>query len=173
VEDSDYILIGTLAKLHSFKGEYLFFADNSFPKNIEKWELVFIEVDGLPVPFFISSLRLTSDSSAIIAFDDIETTQQAEEFLGCNVFQLRKNIGKPKNGKETDSFQGFKVFDTNAGYIGQIDSVMEFSHNILFRILNNNREVLIPAIEEYIQKVDPKKKELHITAPEGLLNLND
>lgn len=173
MENSGYTLIGTLAKLHGFKGEYLLIADNSFPKKIEKWESVFIEVDGLTVPFFISSLRLNSDSSAVIGFDDIQTSEQAAEFLGYNVWQINKLSAKSKSKMESNTLEGFKVFDSNAGYLGQIDSIVEYSHNILFRILENNREILIPAIEEYIQKVDPKKKELHITTPEGLLDLNN
>jgi 16S rRNA processing protein RimM len=173
MELSGYNLIGTLAKLHGFKGDYLFITEFSFPKKIEKWETVFIEIDGLPVPFFISSLRITSENSAIIGFEDINSSEQAKEFVGCSVLQLITETGKRNKSLPDETFEGFKVYDKNAGYIGTIDSILEYSQNILFRILNHNQEILVPAIEEYILNVDPKKKELYISVPEGLLDLNE
>jgi 16S rRNA processing protein RimM len=35
----------------------------------------------------------------------------------------------------------------------------------------NEKEILIPLVDEVILKVDRKKKELHIRAPEGLIDI--
>ena len=173
MEISGYTYIGTLAKLHGFKGEYVLVTDISFPQKIEKWESVFIQIDELPIPFFISSLRLTSDSTALITFDDITSSELAKEFVGCKIYQTGKESDKKINQPEDNNLNGYKVFDANAGYIGIVDSIIEYSQNILFRILDGDREILIPAIEEYILSVDSAKKEIHIESPEGLLNIND
>jgi 16S rRNA processing protein RimM len=173
MEISGYTYIGTLAKLHGFKGEYVLVTDNSFPQKIEKWESVFILIDELPIPFFIASLRLTSENTALIIFDDINTSEQAKEFVGYQIYQTGKESDKKNKKTEENNLNGYKVFDVEAGYIGIIDSIIEYSQNILFRILDGDREILIPAIEEYILSIDPAKKEIHIESPEGLLNLND
>jgi 16S rRNA processing protein RimM len=172
MELSGYTLIGSLTKLHGFKGEYMFIAEEPFPKKIEKWESVFIEIDGLPIPFFINNIRLTSDNVAIISFDDLSSSDEAKEFVGCRVWQLNSGSDKKKPKPDSLSFKNFKVYDTTVGYIGVVDSIIEYSHNVLFRILNHEEEILIPAIEDYILEINPNKMEIHLQTPEGLLDLN-
>ena len=53
MNNSDYREIGVLAKLHGFKGEYVLVSDSTISEEIEDWESVFIEIDGLPVPFLL------------------------------------------------------------------------------------------------------------------------
>ena len=58
--------IGHLSKLHGFEGEAVMVADSLFPKNIDKTEWVFLKIDGLPVPFFVSNIHVRSETVAII-----------------------------------------------------------------------------------------------------------
>ena len=38
-------------------------------------------------------------------------------------------------------------------------------------IKSGDKEILIPSVDEIIQKIDRKEKEIHIIAPEGLIEL--
>lgn len=169
METSDYRLIGTLVKLHGFKGRYLLVSDISINEEIENWESVFLEIDGLLIPFFIDYIKLSSDTSVIIGFEDIDSPEKAKEFISSPVYQTATLAGEENINPV--QLQGYRVIDTHAGFIGEIDQILDYSQNLLFRILNDEREILIPVSEEFIIKVNHKKKEILISAPDGLLEL--
>ena len=53
---------------------------------IDLQEPVFIEFDGLPVPFFIQDLQQRGTSKAVIHLNDIVNLEDAEEVVGRPVF---------------------------------------------------------------------------------------
>jgi 16S rRNA processing protein RimM len=66
---------------------------------------------------------------------------------------------------------GFKVIDEEHGDIGIMQQVIDLKVNPLLQIDKDGKEVLVPLIEGVVKKVDRKKKELHILAPGGLIEL--
>ena len=171
---SECQLIGTLVKTHGYKGEYTLVSDHFLNDEIEDWESVLLEIEGLLVPFFINSIRINNDTSAIIGFEGTEKPETAKEYVGCKVFQELKRIETPEeNHLAPNILIGYKVIDHIKGEIGVIDDVLDYNQNLLLQIMNGKQEILIPATDEIIVKVIHKKKELHIIAPEGLIELND
>jgi 16S rRNA processing protein RimM len=170
---TDTRLIGTLVKLHSFKGRYVLVSDTEINNDIENWESVFLEIEGLLVPFFINSINLTSDTSAIIGFEDIDTSEKAQEFLHSNVYQLIALAGDEKIDAKPEQLSGYKVVDKKIGDIGIIDKILDYNQNLLFRIVKGNQKILIPISDEFIHAVDHKKKVITIDVPESLLSIND
>jgi len=170
---SDTRLIGTLVKLHSFKGRYVLVSETGISEEIENWESVFLEIEGLLVPFFIDFINITSDTSAIIGFEDIDSSDKAKEFIQYNVYQLISLAGAEEENVEPEHLSGYKVFDQKTGIIGTVDKILDYNQNLLLRIIKNKQEILIPLNEEIIIKVNHKKKEIVIAVLEGLLGLND
>ena len=66
---------------------------------------------------------------------------------------------------------GFKVIDAQYGECGILEQVVDFKVNPLLQIMNGEKEVLIPLLEDTVQKVDRDNKELHVQSPEGLIAL--
>jgi 16S rRNA processing protein RimM len=164
--------IGKIAKLHGFEGEAILLSGSVFPKKIEKTEWVFLLIDGLPVPFFISSIFLRSDSSAIIKFADINTAEEMEEFIGFDVLIEETNKRKSKTFSYFEDIKGFTVIDNKHGSIGIVKSVINYKDNYLLKVIKVNREILIPYNDSLIIKINSKSKTLLIDMPEGLLELN-
>ena len=66
---------------------------------------------------------------------------------------------------------GFRVVDSQHGDIGTIEQVIEYPAQPLFQVMKNGTEILIPVIDEVIDTVDRQNKTIHITAPNGLIDL--
>ena len=66
---------------------------------------------------------------------------------------------------------GFTVIDKNYGEVGKLEVVVDLKANPLLQIKNGEKEILVPLIDGVVQKVDRDKKELHISAPEGLIEM--
>src|ERR1035437_793418 len=151
---SDVQHIGVLAKLSGFKGKYVLIAESYLSEEIENWESVFIEIEGLLVPFFIEESSIISDTSAFITFDDITTSEKAKEFLNCNVYQIINIAGETSTDDSLQQLVGYTVIDKQKGIVGKIDQVLDFNNNILFSILRNDFEILIPVAEHFIVSVN-------------------
>ena len=66
---------------------------------------------------------------------------------------------------------GFRVVDSVYGDIGILREVIEYPAQPIFQIEKNGVEVLIPVVDEVIDKVDRELKTLFVTAPNGLIEL--
>ena len=65
----------------------------------------------------------------------------------------------------------FRVVDSQYGDIGILEQVIEYPAQPLFQVMKNGTEVLIPVIDQVIDRVDREAKTLFITAPNGLIEL--
>ena len=52
-----YFYLGKIAKLHGYKGEVSLFLDVTNPSDYHQLERVFVDVDGVLIPFFIEHLK--------------------------------------------------------------------------------------------------------------------
>lgn len=55
--------------------------------------------------------------------------------------------------------------------LGEIIEVIEQPMQVLCKIMYKNVEALIPLHEETLVSINQKKKEVHVTLPEGLLDV--
>jgi 16S rRNA processing protein RimM len=167
----NYQHIGKITKLHGFQGEVVLLAENGFDKNFHKTELVFLLIDGLPVPFFISRLQIKSTQSAIIKFDDIDTAEEIEDLLGTQVLIPKKKGKKSQSTIGINDIKGYKVIDLKKGEVGTAETVLNYQANYLLQVFRDKKEILIPVTEEIVKEIDDKNKCIFIDAPEGLLEL--
>src|SRR5574341_129364 len=66
---------------------------------------------------------------------------------------------------------GFEVFDLNGAPIGTLVSLMSTAGGELYVVRGADREYLIPAVKEIIEKVDFTERKLIVNPPDGLLEL--
>ncbi|MGD0710318.1 MAG: ribosome maturation factor RimM [Bacteroidales bacterium] len=164
--------LGYIFKTHGFKGELIFLSREEISLNLKKPESVFIEINGQLIPFFIDLLILAGTSSFIIKFHDIDNAAKAQQYLKCNVFIPLSDLPKPKKKEITfKDLVGFKVVDDTYGDIGEVSHVMEMPQQLILEIKKGTIEILIPANENIIHKIDKKKKTILIDAPDGLIDI--
>ena len=163
--------IGQLIKPHGIHGEMSFtFSTDVFDR--EDIPYFIIETEGIFVPFFIEEYRFKTDSSGLLKFEDVDTQEKAKEFAGLTIYLPVKYIEKVEDEEiGLDYFIGYQLIDTTKGEIGKISEIDQTTENALFVIETTEDELLIPVSEEYITKINHKKKIIHVSLPEGLLDL--
>lgn len=172
MKKSDCRLLGTLSKPHGYKGHMVLIAESSLPEDFEDWESVFVEIDGLLVPFIFDDINHTYTDSAIIRFEDYQNIDLIGELIHCKVYAPVKKSGKKKDRSiNISTIEGYRVIDLNFGEIGILEEILDYNQNVLLRILKDGKEILIPAQEPIIEKIDNRKKIIFIHAPEGLIEM--
>lgn len=163
--------VGQVSKSHGVKGELSI----AFTTMMDGWEnlaFLVLETEGVLVPFFINSWRGQNAKNGLIQFDGIDTEAAARTLIGARVFvPIEKVDPNAESELDPDFLIGYKIIDKVFGEIGAIVEIDDETDNILFVVHREGQEYLIPASDDFIDDLNHDEKTIHMTLPEGLLDL--
>jgi len=169
---SDCVLLGTVTKIHGIRGNIVLTLDNLNFDDIIEMETVFLEIEGLPVPFFVLEYSERSSKGLLLKFEDIESENQAREFISCKVYIPANCIEKTSSPlREINNTLGFEVIDSKHGSLGKLEEILEISSNSLMKIVSGKKEILLPLNEQFILQINHDQKLISVEIPEGLLEI--
>ncbi|MXN92065.1 16S rRNA processing protein RimM [Flavobacterium sp. Sd200] len=168
----DCFYLGKIAKKFSYKGEVLAWLDTDDPEFYENLESVFVEIHKHLVPFFIKSSSLHKNEFLRIRFEDIETEEDADGIMGCELYLPLTMLPKLEgNNFYFHEIVGFTAQDKRLGNIGTITGVNDTSSQALFEIKKGDIEILVPMVDHFIIAIDRENKQVILDTPEGLVDL--
>ena len=132
-------------------------------------EKVLIEKKDIRKILTIKDIKRLNDRKLLINFYEINGIDQAKEINGYQI-KIRRNLLPEKDSDEfyfTDLL-GLQVYD-NGTKIGDVLDVLETAaHNILIVIDENEKEILIPIVEEFVKEIDFKSGKINVNLIEGM-----
>lgn len=167
--------VGKVNKLFGRKGEVAITLYNTFPDNFSREEPLLVEIDSLTVPLFFGNFERRGVSGAIVTFDDLDTPERAAELIGREL-----SIEIEADEADDDEFYmedliGFaaEVIDERGVRVaeGRVADYYDSEANPLLGLELNEREVLVPAVEEFIVQIDFEGERIVFLLPEGLMEL--
>ena len=168
----DTYKIGRLGKTHGVKGEISFhFTDDVFDR--VDADYVFIETEGLQVPFFFEEYRFRSEETALVKFDGIDDATRAAQLTGCDVYFPRE-LADTGDGELTwTEIVGYAIADSNTKQtIGEITAVDLSTINTLFEVRTpEGQSLLIPVNDDLIDEIDRQERRITMRIPEGLMEI--
>ncbi|RFC54750.1 ribosome maturation factor RimM [Brumimicrobium aurantiacum] len=171
---ADCFNLGYVAKLHSYKGEVSLFFDATDPEKYANLDAVFIDVDGILTPFFVEKITMKDKGFAKVKFEGVDSEKDARIILKKELF-LPLQVLPELTGKHFYDHEiiGFAVIDEVYGEVGEVVQVLDYKINPLLQVQNTqlDKEVLLPLGNDLVQKVDREKKELHVKATAGLIEM--
>jgi 16S rRNA processing protein RimM len=171
INKDNCILLGILSKPQGTRGSLHIRLSGLKAEEIKEKGLVFVEIDGLPVPFFVESFQEKTDDSAILKIEGIDTETRAREFSGYSVYVMKDQV-KPKTLQlGLANVNGFRVIDKHLGFIGYAEEIINMPTNPLLVVKKENNKFLVPFHEDIVQDIDNKERLIRIEAPEGLFEL--
>lgn len=128
---------------------------------------VFLEIKGIPVPFFIDKFKILTDSNLLMSFSDYNTLEQAKRFVSCKVF-IDLDTEVPLSYDDERQFVGYSIVDEKLGELGVIKDFIIKNQN-LFVIDADDREILIPIVDKFFEKIDVESKTIFMNIPDGII----
>ncbi len=173
MQKKDCFYLGKIVKKYSFKGEVILKLDTDEPDIYENLDAVFLDLGNNLLPFFIKDSLLQKGNQLRIQFEGIDSEAEADTILKTDVY-LPLNLLPKLTGDQFYFHEiiGFTLEDVNFGMVGEITSINDSTAQALFIIKNDNTEILIPMIDDFIQKIDRKNKKVIVETPEGLIEMN-
>jgi 16S rRNA processing protein RimM len=123
-------------------------------------EPVFIEFDGLPVPFFIEEVTPRGGAKYFVKLEDIDSLAAAEELVG------KEATFEEDEEDLADEIIGYTLCNQDGTPAGEITAYEDIPGNPCLEITGGT---LVPCPDELIVKVDNRKKEIWLIIPDGLL----
>ena len=169
----DCFFLGTVVAKYSFKGEVLIKLDTDDPETYLSLQSFLLEDESHLIPCFTTKVQLHKSQLLRISVEGVNSEKQADLMIGKSVYLPLDQL--PKLDDDQFYFHeiiGFKVIDYVLGPIGIITGVNDASSQVLLEVEHNDRQILIPLVDELIQQLDKQQKQLYLTIPEGLLDLD-
>jgi 16S rRNA processing protein RimM len=169
----DCYQVGHITKTHGVNGELVLFLDVDDPTEYADLDSILLEVKAELLPYFIESIAIVKGSRAIIAFEDVDTIEQAERLINCGAYLPLDNL-EPITDETRFYFHeivGYQVVDANAGELGTVRGVYAMNAQDLIAMDYQGKEVLIPINSEIVRTIDRTNRKLNVALPDGLLDI--
>ena len=172
ISELDLVKIGEIVKAHGYKGELVIKLSTDFD-NLKETEPIFIEIDGIFVPFFFSYTPKTfKKASAIVKLDNLDSDTEVKELLKCKVLLPSDKITQNHDNENIfETLKGYDVFDKD-DFIGVAGEFLNIPSNPILTVLKNNNEILIPINDEFLVEVDSNNKKIIFKLADGLIDIN-
>ena len=169
----DHFQLGIISKAHSFKGEVILFIDSDIPENYYNLDFILLEINKQLVPYFISSKKVHKQNRLRIRLEGIESSQEVNSILKKKVYLPIKFLPKLDNQQfYYHEIIDYKVFDEETKLtIGNILDIIENPSNTLIELNYKNKDILLPLNDSTFIKIDKQSKTLHLSLPEGILDI--
>ncbi|ULQ58391.1 ribosome maturation factor RimM [Flavihumibacter rivuli] len=166
-----YNSIGKLVASFGLKGELVLEHALGKKTSLKGLETLFVEVrkDDF-LPYFVEETRIKSDTEIYIKLEGVNTKEEARKLTPRQVWLSEEDFERFAARSSAISLLGFHIINEGED-LGPIEEVIEQPHQVLCKIILNANEALIPINEEFLQKIDQKKKQVHVVLPDGLLEL--
>ncbi|MBB5623156.1 16S rRNA processing protein RimM [Pedobacter cryoconitis] len=163
--------IGYFTKTKGLKGELQLYFEYDEPGLLEL-DVIFAEMNGKMVPFFVSAFKMQPNSTGNIYLDDIDHIDKAQPLLKKKVYLP---ISKMPN-RDDDDFHytdlvGFIVTDETHGELGEILEVNEYPQQFVATVSYQEKEIMFPLNDDMIVEIDEDTSTLLVDLPDGLLDI--
>lgn len=167
------ILLGKINRTSGYNGVVSVKLEQFFIDNLPSMESVFLEIDGKPVPFFISGIEYPGGDILKFKFEGYNTLEKVCEFIGCRVYLTDTGATPDIHLQNQSDITGFRVISSIGKLIGTTERITRNPGQDLLVILSpGGKEILIPFHEDLILGIDNKKKTIKVELPEGLTEIN-
>jgi len=122
------------------------------------------------LPYFIQWAKVKGPEEIFLKLEGIDAKETAQKLLHKEVWLTEEQFQQYAAKSAPVTLLGFHLINGGED-IGEVLEVIEHPHQMLFRISYRGKEALIPVHEETLQRIDKRKKQVHVALPDGLLDI--
>jgi 16S rRNA processing protein RimM len=167
----EYFKIGKFVTIHGLKGDLLLKHTLGKKTSLKSLQAIFIEEkkDSF-FPWFIESTKIKTEEEIYLKLEGIDSREAAIRLTQKEVWLPETDFKKFAAKSAPASLLGYTIINEKEP-VGEILEVIEQPHQVLCRLEIKGKEVLIPLHDDTLQKIDHRKKQVHVTLPDGLLDI--
>lgn len=157
--------LGYFSKTHGIKGQLNLKC--LVELDLDNFNAVFLDSSTGKAPYFVEEWQETPNG-LLVKLEEVNSIEVAKKLVGKKVYVDEKLVIQ---NNELFDWVGFELVDNMRGSLGLIKTVSDNGAQIIIGLNYNNKELLLPLVEEFITRVDEEKKIIFFNSPEGLIDL--
>lgn len=162
-----FLEIGTIARPHGITGEVKVQTSPEYLDVLQHVTRVYL--DGSTQATEIKGYRV-HQKSALLKLEGVNTRNDAEAMRGTRVaIRVRELPSLPEGEYYSHDLVGLRVVDETGRQLGELGEVLATGSNDVYIVRTaEGKELLLPAIESVIRKIDLVAQVMTVVVPEGL-----
>ena len=168
-----FLTLATVRKTFGREGElFLKFhpgAPRALIEQLKENEPVFIYVDEIPVPFYITSLKFVGNDKAVVCFENYSSQQLAAEWVGKTLLVQNGEEGEEEDGSHLVGYT-FQAKTAKGSILkGTVSQFFDYPMNPCLELeFEDGTLSLVPFHPTFVKKTDHRNASLRLFLPEGL-----
>lgn len=160
--------VGKIVNMHGIKGDLKVLPLTDYMERFE--ELDWVYIDGNDERFYIKNVRYMP-TVVLLSFKGYEDINLVKRFKDKYLFidgNQRRDL--PEDTYYIADIVGLDVYTIKGEYIGRVKDIIQTSSNDVYVIEGEgNREIMIPAVEEFIPEICLGEGKIIIDPIEGMV----
>lgn len=107
--------------------------------------------------------------SVVLSFYEISDKEEASHYRDAVVY-VNDDSDLKEGEYFVDQIIGLDVFTSSGDFVGAVSDIFETKSNDVYVITAGEKEYLIPAVKEFIKKIDLQEKKIILGDLKGLLD---
>lgn len=172
MSDSKHVLfaVGKLVRAHGLKGELVLHPMTDSIGRLRKLKRVFIGSTEDNANEANVERVLISEHRVRVKLEHIDDRTGADRLAGTLLFVDEADRVVPPEGRYyLHEVVGLNVVDRRHGRIGTVTEILRLPAQDVYVIRSGDREVLVPAVKEFIECIDVESKTLRVHLIEGMV----
>lgn len=166
----DYIFIGTIGRTTKIDGSLTIVPLTTFPERFKGMTEFFLTKE-YSTPITVKVNNVTYNKTKIsVKLDGIDSVEKAQELMGYRItIHVDDKAELPDDYYYHDDLKECKVYSTEGKELGQLIKVLEMSSNDIYVVDHKGKELLIPAISQFVKEIDIEKRKITVSLINGMI----
>ena len=173
MKKQDYHYLGKIVSKFSFKGEILIKLETKELAD-HKFSSFFLELNGQLVPHKVEKLSKHKSMLLRVKLNDIDSESETISLIKKDVYLPTADLPRSDNKKfYFNEIIGHKMIDKKTGYVGKVVTIDAQTPQLIAMVKNQkDDEIIIPLVNDFIEKIDSINNEIIVSLPDGLTKIN-
>lgn len=168
---AEYTNIGKIVATFGLTGEVILKHGLGKKTALKDVAVIFIEeVKDSFIPWFVVESKAKTADEIYLKVEGVNSKEAAQRLTRKKVWLKTEDFRKLAGKSSPIALIGYLLINEGEE-LATIEEVIEQPHQVLLRISLNGNEALIPLHDETLDKIDHKKQQVHVTLPDGLLDV--
>lgn len=171
-KEAELVVIGAIERPFGVKGEIKVLSLSDVPDRFRSLDqVVLTSREGRRLETRVTEVRGGGDRY-ILGIEALHSPEEAGEFRSGYLYAERARLG---GGPSSEAFLqcdliGLFAVDQEGHPVGRLEEVIETAGGHLLVLRNGKREVMVPAVKEFVTQVDLGRRQVTIHDIPGLLD---
>ena len=171
MKKEDCYFLGKLTRRHGLQGNVFLKLDTDQPEMYNKLDAIFVDINGLLVPFFVAKQSWSKGETLIVSFKN-SSESLVDQVVGKDVYLPLSGLPELTGNKfYYHEVVGFEIREDDGKTCGIIQTINDQTGQHYFVLDLAGKQIVIPIIRDWILELNREEKFLRMSLPEGLMDV--